>query len=443
MSLSLVGGTVLTSLDSPRLLRADLVIEDRRIKIVGRAADGGSRRDCSGCLIIPGNICGHTHLYSALTRGMPYRLEPPANFVQILQRVWWRLDRALDEASIRASALVGGMEALLSGTTTVIDHHASPNAIEGSLDIIADALAEVGLRSVLCYEVTDRDGSARAEAGVQENRRFLRAAHPLARGLVGAHASFTLSAETLAACVDAARGFHSGIHIHVAEDAADERDSERRFGTRVVHRLAEGGALDARAILAHCVHVDDAEIAAILDAGAIVAHNARSNMNNAVGHTPVDRFDDYLILGTDGIGADMFDESRTAYWRAREDDVYLDMTWPLERLAAAAHRTGSTFGESLLGRIQPGAPADLTVLEYIPPTPLTEHNLAGHWLFGLAARHVRDVIVDGQMVVADRRLTRVDQDRIVAEAKTQSEHLWRRLEEIAPHEFQPAGEALQ
>ena len=443
MSLSLVGGTVLTALDSPRLLRADVVITDRRITIVGRAADGGSRRDCSGCLIIPGNVCGHTHLYSTLARGMPYRLEPPANFVQILQRVWWRLDRALDEAAIRASALVGGMEALLSGTTTVIDHHASPNAIEGSLDIIADALADLGLRSILCYEVTDRDGSARAEAGVQENRRFLSAAHPLARGLVGAHASFTLSVETLAACVDAARGSQSGIHIHVAEDAADERDCERRFRTRVVHRLAEAGALDARAILAHCVHVDDAEIAAILDAGAIVAHNARSNMNNAVGHTPVDRFDDYLILGTDGIGADMFDESRIAYWRGREDDVYLDMTWPLERLAVAAHLAGSTFGESLLGRLQPGAPADLTVLEYIPPTPLTEHTLAGHWLFGLTTRHVRDVIVDGQMVVADRRLVRVDQDRIVAEAKTQSEHLWRRLEEVAPHEFQPAGEALR
>lgn len=439
MALVLHGGTVVTALDPPHVVQADIRIEHGRIAGVGQAPGPGTKRDCTGCLIIPGNVCGHTHLYSALARGMPYRLEPPANFVQILQRVWWRLDRALDESTIRVSALVGGMEALLAGTTTVIDHHASPNAIEGSLDIIADALGELGLRSVLCYEVTDRDGPGRAEAGVQENRRFLSASHPLARGLVGAHASFTLSKETLDACVDVAQEFRRGIHIHVAEDAADERDAERRFGMRVVHRLLEAGALNAGAILAHCIHVDDAEIAAILDAGATVAHNARSNMNNAVGHTPVARFDDHLILGTDGIGGDMFDESRIAYWRGREDDVYFNMTWPLERLAAGARLTGKIFGEPLLGRIEPGAPADLTVLEYSPPTPLSEHNLAGHWLFGLTARHVRDVIVDGELVASDRRLTRVDQDRIAAEAQAQSERLWRRLEEIAPHAFEPAG----
>lgn len=438
MALVLHGGTVVTALDPPHVVQADIRIEHGRIAGVGQVPGSGTRRDCTGCLIIPGNVCGHTHLYSALARGMPYRLAPPANFIQILQRIWWRLDRALDESAIRASALLGGMEALLSGTTTVIDHHASPNAIEGSLDIIADALAQLGLRSVLCYEVTDRDGAARAEAGVEENRRFLKAAHPLAGGLVGAHASFTLSKETLDACVDVAREFGRGIHVHVSEDAADEHDAERRFGMRVVRRLAEAGALNAGAILAHCVHVDDAEIAAILDAGATVAHNARSNMNNAVGHTPVERFGNDLILGTDGIGGDMFDESRVAYWRGREDDVYFKMPWPMERLAAGARLVGRMFAEPLLGRIEPGAPADLTVLQYATPTPLSEHTLAGHWLFGLTARHVRDVIVNGELVASDRQLTRVDQDQIAADAKTQSAHLWRRLEGIAPHGFEPA-----
>ena len=147
--------------------------------------------------MLPGNVCAHTHVYSALARGMPFALEPPTNFVEILQRVWWRLDRALDEESVRASALVGAGEALLAGTTTLVDHHASPNAIEGSLDVIADAFESLGLRSVLCYEVTDRDGPERATAGVEENRRFL-AAPPraLTRGMVGAHASFTLPRRT-------------------------------------------------------------------------------------------------------------------------------------------------------------------------------------------------------------------------------------------------------
>ena len=143
---------------------------------VGPAPEGVPRRDCSGTLIIPGNVCAHHHLYSALSRGMPYHLAPPVNFTQILQRIWWRLDRALDEETIRASALRAGLDALRAGTTTIVDHHASPNAIDGSLDIIADALGELGVRAVLCYEVTDRDGPERAAAGIAENRALPRPA---------------------------------------------------------------------------------------------------------------------------------------------------------------------------------------------------------------------------------------------------------------------------
>jgi putative selenium metabolism protein SsnA len=439
MSLALCGGTVLSSPGEPRLVRADVVVEGDRITSVGRAPEGVPRRDCTGCLIIPGNVCAHTHLYSALARGMPYRLEPPGNFVEILQRVWWRLDRALDANAVRASALVGGMEALLSGTTTVIDHHASPNAIEGSLDVVADALETLGLRSVLCYEVTDRDGPERAEAGLAENRRFLASARRLTRGVFGAHASFTLSPDTLAACVAGALNAGVALHIHVAEDAADQRDAQARDGRRVVRRLADAGALDRGAILAHCVHVEAEEIALIKAARAWVAHNARSNMNNAVGHTPVGQFGDRVVLGTDGIGGDMFAESQVAYWRAREENVFLAGTWPLERLAAGAQLAGRIFGDPALGRVAPGAPADLAVLEYAPPTPLDDHNVAGHWVFGLSSRFVRDVVVAGDLVVADRRLTRVDQDRIVADAARQAERLWRRLDEVRPHDFTPAG----
>lgn len=438
MSLALCGGTVLASLDAPRLVHTDVVIEGDRIATVGPAPEGVPRRDCSGCLIIPGNVCAHTHLYSALARGMPYRLPAPANFVEILQRVWWRLDRALDGAAVRASALAGGMDALLSGTTALIDHHASPNAIDGSLDVLAEALEALGLRSVLCYEVTDRDGPARAQAGVAENRRFQASRRRLTRGLVGAHASFTLSDHTLAACVDCARAAGLGLHIHVAEDAADQDDALARFGRRVVHRLAEAGALERGAILAHCVHVNADEISAIKTAGACVAHNARSNMNNAVGHTPVGPFGDRIVLGTDGIGGDMFAESQCAYWRARDDDVMLGMAWPIERLAAGAQMVGRLFGEPLLGRVVAGAPADLAVLRYAPPTPLYDQNVAGHWVFGLSARIVRDVVVAGELVVADGRLTRVDQEEIVAGAVVQAERLWRRLDEIGPHEFEPA-----
>jgi putative selenium metabolism protein SsnA len=370
---------------------------------------------------------------------MPYRLDPPRNFVEILQRIWWRLDRALDPEAVQASALLGGMQALVCGTTTVIDHHASPNAIDGSLDVIAEALERLGLRSVLCYEVTDRDGPQRAHAGLEENRRFLRSPRRLTRGLFGVHASFTLSPESLAAAVAGAREAGVGLHIHVAEDAADQRDAEIRYGRRVVHRLAEAGALERGAILAHCVHVDAEEIAAILASGAVVAHNARSNMNNAVGRTPVGALGSCVTLGTDGIDGDMFAESQAAYWRAREENVSLSIAWPLERLAAAARVAGAVFGEPAFGRIEPGAPADLVVLDYPPPTPLDDHNVAGHWVFGLSSRLVRDVVVAGEVVVADRRLVKVDQAELVADVHRQAARLWQRLEEVGPHDFTPAG----
>ncbi|HYM65686.1 MAG TPA: amidohydrolase family protein, partial [Patescibacteria group bacterium] len=408
MSLVLGGGRVVTSLSPGRVVDGDVLIEDGRVAGVGEVtpSPGSSRIDCSGCLVIPGNVCAHTHVYSALARGMPFGLTAPGNFVEILQRVWWRLDRALDEDSIRASAQVGAMEALLAGTTTLVDHHASPNAIDGSLDVVAQAFSSLGLRSVLCYEVSDRDGAERARAGVAENRRFALAARgTLVRGMIGAHASFTLSEETLAACVDAAREAAVGIHVHLAEDAADERDSEARFGMRVAERLERAGALTPKALAAHCVHVDARECVVVRTTRTTVAHNPRSNMNNGVGRTPLGALG-AVALGTDGIGADMFEESRNGFFRFREDALDAPYDWPLARLAEGARFAGRAFGEPLLGTLVPGAPADAVVLDYAAPAPIDGGNLAGHWVFGLGSRAVRDVIVGGEVVVRDRALTR-------------------------------------
>jgi putative selenium metabolism protein SsnA len=439
----LTGADVLTSLDPPQVVRADIVISGGRITAgpaPGAEPAGGARLDCSGCLIVPGSVCAHTHLYSTLARGMPGGSAPPRSFVEILRSVWWRLDRALDEASIQASALAGGLAALLAGTTTLVDHHASPNAIDGSLDVIAGTLGELGLRSVLCYEVTDRDGPARAQAGLAENQRFLKRAadaYPLARGMVGAHASFTLSEQTLAACVDLADTAHAGIHIHVAEDGTDSADARARFGTGVADRLAAAGLLDKRALLAHCVRLDPEETAIINTSGAAVAHNCRSNLNNGVGRAPV-RDLHRLALGTDGIDADMFAESRAAFFRLREDDVTASPGWPIVRLAEGARFAGAAFGEPSLGTIEPGAPADLVVLRYTPPTPLSSANAPGHWAFGLHAGLVRDVFVAGERVVADGVPTRVDAERAAARSRPVAAALWQRMAEFGTHPFLPA-----
>jgi putative selenium metabolism protein SsnA len=450
----LSGGTVVTSLDPPEVTQTDLVLAAGRVQ-AGPAPEAAIRRDCAGTLIIPGGVCAHHHLYSALARGMPFRLAPPADFTEILQRIWWRLDRALDPASIRASALRGGLDALLAGTTTIVDHHASPNAIDGSLDIIAGALGELGLRSVLCYEVTDRDGPGRAADGLAENRRFLAAQltseRPLARGMIGAHASFTMSDQTLAACAAAAAAAGTGVHIHLAEDEADNRDAADRCGQSAAARLHRHGIMNENALLAHCVRVSAPDIGLISAAGATVACNPRSNMNNGVGHSPFSLHPGRdargaggtrgarVALGTDGIGGDLIAESQAGFFRAREAELAVPPDWPLARLAAGAALAGRAFGEPLLGTLAPGGPADLVVLDYPAPTPLTAASLAGHWVFGLDSRRVRDVYVAGEQVIAAGRSTRLDEAELAAASTAQATRLWRRVDEIPPHPFRPRG----
>lgn len=438
VTLALCGGTIVSSLDPPEAAEADLMLAGDRVHSVGQAPAGVHRRDCSGAVIVPGAVCAHHHLYSVLARGMPFRLAPPADFTQILQRVWWRLDRALDEASVRASALAAGLEALLAGTTTVVDHHSSPNAIDGSLDIIADALGQLGIRSVLCYEVTDRDGPQRASAGLAENARFLAGSkRPLVRGMMGAHASFTLSDDTLAACVDAARTAGVGIHIHVAEDGADNRDALSRCGASAVSRLARAGVITGMSLLAHCVHVSAAEIELVERAGATVVCNPRSNMNNSVGQSPFSRIPGHVALGTDGIGGNMIAESQAGYFRAREASLQTPSEWPLTRLQASAALAGRVFGEPLLGTLRPGAPADVVVLDYQAPSPVTAASLAGHWTFGLDARCVRDVWVAGHLVVDGGRSTRLDGAGLAARNSKEAARLWERIEEIPAHGYAP------
>jgi putative selenium metabolism protein SsnA len=456
MTLVLAGGSVVAGLDPVRVIAADVLVEGDRVTAVERAATGVGDRvptgtgrvDCAGCLVIPGNVCAHTHLYSSLARGMPYRLAPARDFVEILRRVWWRLDRALDERSIRASALVGGLEALLAGTTTLIDHHASPNAIDGSLDVVADALGSLGIRSVLAYEVTDRDGPERASAGIGENRRFAArvaaGSLPQARSMIGAHASFTLSDVTLDACVAAAAETGTGLHIHVAEDRVDQTDCRARHGTSVTERLAGAGALDERTLCAHGVHLDAHEIELVAASRATIAHNARSNMHNAVGRAPLAAMGPgcRIALGTDGIGSDMFEESRVAYLRAREEHAADDPGWALGRLAESARLAGRLFDEPLLGRVEPGAPADLVVLDGPLPAPLEAATFPGHWMFGLSSRAVRDVVVAGRVVVRNRELVLADADRLAADARSEAARLWDRVDSIPEHAFDPRMAAV-
>ena len=268
--------------------------------------------DARGQLVMPGNICAHTHFYGAYARGMGIPGPAPKDFPEILEKLWWPLDQALDEDSVHASALVHLVDAIKHGTTTLIDHHASPNFISGSLDVIADAVDQSGLRSVLCYEVTDRGGEKRALEGIHENVDFMHktASGRFADGRVaatfGLHASLTLTDETLSACRDAA-GDGAGFHIHVAEHEADEYDSLNRSGMRVVDRLNKYNILGPRTIVAHGVHIDFHEAQLLADSGSWLSHQPRSNMNNAVGVAQIEslmRVGIKVCLGNDGFTPD-------------------------------------------------------------------------------------------------------------------------------------------
>jgi putative selenium metabolism protein SsnA len=362
---------------------------------------------------------------------MPGPIETPRNFMDILESVWWRLDRALDPEAVRLSALAGAVAAARAGTTSLVDHHASPRAVEGSLDVLAEALEEVHMRAVVCYEVSDRHGNDAGRRGVEENMRFLRSnERPIVRGMMGAHASFTIGPATMDALVESARNAGVPVHIHLAEDAHDQRDSLDAYGVPTARRLANAGALEEGDLVAHGVWLNEEEIALVRSSGAWVAHNPRSNMNNGVGYAPALEMGERVALGTDGIDGDMFAETRACYLKARERSLEVGPTDAVRRLAAGATLMGSLFGEPALGTLEPGAPADLAVLEYRSPTPMRARSLSGHFVFGMGAWNVRDVMVAGRWAIRDRVHQFLDEEELAARCEEAARRLWARMESL-------------
>jgi putative selenium metabolism protein SsnA len=388
--------------------------------------------DCSGQLILPGFICAHHHFYSTMARGMAIPGQPASNFVEILERLWWKLDRALSDEDITISAQVPLIDCIRNGTTTVIDHHASPGAREGSLDLIETAARQAGIRASLCYEVSDRNI---AGGGVEENARFIKKTGKgdgQIAAMMGLHASFTLSDSTLEKCVGIARDGGVGCHIHVAEDAADREDSLQKYGMPTVMRLEKRGVAGKKSLFIHCVHVDEAEMERIAATESAVVHNPESNMNNAVGVTPLLTLlkkGALVGLGTDGMGSDMLAQMRCAYLLhrlANHDPRVAFVEAPqllLQNNAEIAHRQ---FGMRL-GEIAEGHPADLAILDYRPPTPLTADNFLGHLIFGLVDAVVDTTVCRGKILMQGKQMVTLDEERIAARSRELAPSVWNRL----------------
>ncbi len=335
----------------------------------------------------PGLVCSHHHLYSALARGMPPPPKTPTTFLEILEQVWWRLDTALDLEMLEWSAKLGALEALKSGTTGIVDHHESPKAIEGSLSVIADACAEVGVRVICSYGITDRHGPEGAAAGLKENERFIKEG---GRGMVGLHAAFTCEASTLDSAAGLATDLDVGVHVHVAEGFTDAGS-----GAALARRSKENW------LLVHGVHLPDG-----LKFEGMMAHNPRSNMNNSVGYADPKRFGARIVLGTDGIGADMLDEFRLAFVKLREVNVTATPQTPWNWLENG-------------WMLVPEAESDTVTWSY--PT-MDPWHLA--YTTGL---HPIDITIDGKKVLDNGVATLVDEDEVRAKAAEQAKRLFAKL----------------
>jgi putative selenium metabolism protein SsnA len=391
--------------------------------------------DAKGGVIMPGLINAHNHIYSAFARGLSVKGYAPKNFPEILDGLWWNIDRNMNLEDTRRSAMATYLDCIINGCTTVLDHHAGYGSIRGSLSAIAEAAKELGVRTSLCYEVSDRGGEAKMREAVAENAEFIRYTKEInsdmLKGMMGLHASFTLSDSTIILCKENTPS-GVGFHIHVAEGIEDVNDSLDKYGKRVINRLFDLGILGKDTITGHCIHVESAEMDIIKETETMVVHNPESNMGNAVGIPPcmeMMRRGILLGLGTDGYTNDMLESEKVANIIHKHELRDPGAAWSevpkmlFENNAAICARIFDTK----IGVLEPGAAADIIVSDYIPLTPMSADNCDGHILFGMSGRSVITTVINGVVKMQDRRLVGIDMEAILAKCRELSGALWKRI----------------
>lgn len=393
--------------------------------------------DAGGRVVMPGFVNPHMHLYGQFAKG--FITPKMISFLEVLEGLWWRLDRALKEEDVYLSAYLGLIEAIKSGTTTVIDHHASYGCIKGSLTAIAEAFSQTGVRGVLCYEVSDRNGEKDCHKAIDENVSFLEEVAEkrvlqgyILRGMFGLHASFTLSTKTLKRVVEANDRFGAGYHIHVAEGQEDAEDAKAQYNCSVVRRLYDEGVLKEGTIASHCIHINDIDIGLLKDAGAFVVHNPVSNMNNAVGRMPYLRICAAGIpvgIGTDGMSAGIAYDVRTASVVHKESAGSPQDGWEEVKKSTLETNPGIVshiFGRQI-GKLKTGAEADVIISDYAPCTEIRSDNYWWHVLYGVLGARVNTTIVNGKVLMENFKLLNIDEDAAIKEARRFSSALWKRM----------------
>ena len=449
MASILVKGGIIVTMDPNRRILSDhsIFVEDREFRAIQKTSDimrdlkAEDVIDASGSIVMPGLICSHTHLYGMLLRGATLDIAPPSDFTQILQRVWWPVDESLTLDDAYASALVGCLEFVKTGTTTFADTYSGPNSIDGVLDRIAIAVDEVGIRGLIAFEATERHSKREGEKGIQENVRFARRIRgergSNVKPLFSLHASFTVTDELIQSVRTLASELGVPVTIHTSEGLGDLQHNMARYGKRTVERLRDVGLLAPDVVLAHCVHVNDNELDIVAKSRAKVAHNPMSNMLNAVGTAPVRdmlRRGISVGLGNDGYIFDGFENMRAAYLVHRavsKDPNAIDAYTILEM---ATIKGAELYGlDKQLGSIELGKKADLIVLKPdVLPTPLNSHSVVGHLINSIDGNDVSTTVVDGRIVMRERKVLTADAKAIQGKAQEAASALWERLRTAKP-----------
>ncbi len=412
----------------------DVVIEGSKIIDTGKHLSSkypkAENVNLNGRLVIPGLVCSHNHLYSSLARGILAKIKSPNNFIEILENIWWKLDRALDDKLIYCSAMIGTLEAIKCGTTSIVDHHSSPKFIKGSLSILKEAFDEQGIRGILCYEISDRNGKKGAEEGLKESIRFIDQIKDdeLIESAIGGHASFTLSDESLKNISEEITKTGNGFHIHTGEDKIDTDHCFENYSKSILERFDSLKLLNNKSILAHGVWLNKKDLEKLNEQDCFLIHNPRSNMNNKIGYLKSIAEVKNLAIGTDGIGSDMFEETKFAFFKSQEENCNLSTTDFLNYLWNGNKILERYFNKKF-GKIEKGFTADLIICDYNSPTPLRKENAADHFIYGLSSQNVESVIINGRFVYSDRTFP-TSISRIYSKSTKSAKRLWKRMDEL-------------
>lgn len=414
----------------------DVIIENEIIIDTGRNVGDNYKSDktlnLNNKFISTGLVCSHNHFYSVLARGILADINPCNNFLDILKNLWWKLDRAIDEESLYYSGIIGALEAIKSGTTSVIDHNASPNFISGSLSTLKKAFETAGLRGILAYEITDRNGIDGMIEGVKESIKFAENIENDKRDLIktaiGAHAPFTLSDNSLEQIREAIKTTNRGLHIHVSEDETDPSYSNQQFGKDVLKRLDNFSLLNNKSIIAHGVYLTENDINILNERDSFLVHNPRSNMNNGVGYMNNLYKIKNVGIGTDGISSNMFEEIKFAFFKNNDSNGKLNMN-DFMKFLQNGNLILERYFDNKFGKIEKGYIADIVIYDYIPPTNLVDENLAGHFIYGFSSRDVETVIINGNIVYENRSFP-FETNSIYSKARAVAKKLWERMNQI-------------